>query len=113
LSSPEPGDWPDGVKPVGVGDLRRLGIDDRNQLFWDGRRIEIRRPLVLTGPQKIVTGVVTVCAVLGALGGFVSGINNAAVFLCARDVHWLSCPPQSTPLQPTGSARPAAAPARP
>ncbi len=84
--------WPPGVKPIAVDDLRRLGIDQDHQLFWDGRRIEIRRPLVLTGFQKGVAVVVTVCAVVGGLGGFASGLNNAAIFLCARGIDWLSCP---------------------
>lgn len=86
------GEWPRGVEPIGVDDLRRLGISRDNQLFWDGRRIEIRRPLVLTGFQKGVAAIVTVGAILGGLGGFVTGLNNASVFLCARNVHWLSCP---------------------
>ena len=84
--------WPAGVEPIGVDDLRRLGIDAGNQLFWDGRRIEIRRRLVLTGFQKAIAAVVTVCAILGGLGGFVTGLNNASVFLCARGVQWLGCP---------------------
>jgi hypothetical protein len=35
---------------------------------------------------------VTVRAILGGLGGFASGVNNASVFLCARHVAWLGCP---------------------
>ena len=92
---------------IGVDDLGRLGIDKANQLFWDGRRIEIRRPLVLTGFQKSVAAVVTVCAILGGLGGFVTGLNNASVFLCARNVHWLSCPAAAPPSAPP-SANPRA-----
>ena len=69
--------WPKRVKPISVTDLRHLGIDGANQLFWDGRRIEIRRPRVLTGVQKIAATVVTIFAVLGGLGGFVTGLNNA------------------------------------
>jgi len=80
------------VKPIEVDDLNRLGISDDKQLFWDGRRIEIRRPLVLTGFQKAVAVVVTACAILGGIGGFVTGVNNASVFLCARQLQWLGCP---------------------
>ncbi len=90
-------DWPSGVEPIGVDDLRRLGINRDNQLFWDGRRVEVRRPLVLTGFQKSVAVVVTVCAILGGLGGFVTGMNNASVFLCARGIHWLGCPVHEPP----------------
>jgi hypothetical protein len=38
-----------------------------------------------------------VFAVLGAVGGFVTGLNNASVFLCARGIHWLSCPSTHAP----------------
>ena len=94
-----PAGWPQGVQPIGVADLRRLGIDRSNQLFWDGQRIEVRRPLVLTGLQKFAAVIVTLSAVIGGFGGFVTGFNNASIFLCARNVHWLTCPP-STPSGP-------------
>jgi hypothetical protein len=90
--SDEPGDWPAGVRPIGVDDLRRLGISADHQLFWDGRRIEVRRAFVLTGFQKGLAAAVTVAAILGGLGGAVTGLNNASVFLCGRGVTWLGCP---------------------
>ena len=70
------------------GEVKRLGINEQNELFWDGRHVEIRRSLTLTRFQKFITIIVTFCAVLGALGGFVTGFNNASVFLCA----FLTCP---------------------
>lgn len=85
--------WPAGVEPIGLEDLGRLGISPTDELFWDGRRIEVRRSLVLTRFQKVVTGVVTVFAILGGLGGFVTGLNNASIFLCSRNIVWLTCPP--------------------
>jgi hypothetical protein len=87
----QPG-WPNGVRPTLVPDLKRLGINDQNELFWDGRHVEIRRSLTLTRFQKFITIIVTLCAVLGALGGFVTGFNNASVFLCARHDTFLTCP---------------------
>jgi hypothetical protein len=84
--------WPKGVDPIGIEDLGRLGISGHDELFWDGRQIEIRKALVLTGFQKFLTVVITLFAVLGGLGGFISGINSAASFLCARNLHWLTCP---------------------
>ena len=87
----QPG-WPNGVRPILVPDLKRLGINQQNELFWDGRHVEIRRSLTLTRFQKFITIIVTLCAVLGALGGFVTGFNNASVFLCARHVTFLTCP---------------------
>ncbi len=92
--------WPHGVHPIGIEDLGRLGINVNDELFWDGRRVEIRRALVLTRLQKILAVIVSLCAVLGGLGGFVTGINNASVFLCARNVDWLGCPPPVSPATP-------------
>jgi hypothetical protein len=92
VSEPERDGWPQGVTPIGVEDLDRLGLNAANQLFWDGKRIEVRNRLDLTRLQKTFAVVVSVFAVLGAVGGFVTGLNNASVFLCARDIHWLSCP---------------------
>jgi len=87
----QPG-WPNGVTPIQVPDLKRVGINEPNKLFWDGRHVEIRRSLTLTRFQKFITIIVTFCAVLRALGGFVTGFNNASVFLCARHVTFLTCP---------------------
>lgn len=86
--------WPSDVERISLEDLGRLGINARQELFWDGRPVEIRRRLTFTGFQKFVAFVVTICAILGGLGGFVMGFNNASVFLCARQVTYLSCPSQ-------------------
>lgn len=87
-----PKEWPPGVEPISVDDLGRLGIDPENQLFWDGRKIEIRRRLDLTRTQKFLALVVTIFAILGGLGAFLSGLDDGASFLCARGVHLLGCP---------------------
>lgn len=98
MTDRDPASWPAGVEQIGLEDLGRLGINKADQLFWDGRRIEVRQSLVLTGFQKAIAGAAAMFAVLGALGGFVTGLNNASVFLCARGVNWLSCPdPQALP----------------
>lgn len=91
--NPAPGGWPRGVTPISVEQLGNLGLDAKNRIYWDGKQIEVRNHLDLTRLQKTLAIIVSVCAVLGAVGGFVTGLNNAAAFLCARDVHWLGCPP--------------------
>lgn len=107
--SDRPPHWPPDVKPIDVEDVGRLGLNRENELFWDGKAVEIRRPLVLTRAQKVLAVVVSICAILGGLGGFVTGLQNASLFLCARGQAFLSCPPpqQVTP------APPPAVPARP
>src|ERR1700712_3445021 len=104
-------DWPADVTPLGVEDLERLGLNRSNQLFWDGKRIEVRQSLTLTGLQKTLAAVVSVFAILGGLGGFVTGLNNASIFMCARGYHQLGCPVLAFPLapipvQPGASAKP-------
>jgi len=87
-----PPNWPKGVTPISVDDLNKLGLNGYDQLFWDGRRIEIRRKLDLSRTQKALAVMVAVAALLGGIGGFLSGINDAAGFLCARHIGWLTCP---------------------
>ena len=89
---PNPPSWPPDVAPIGIEDLERLGISADDQLFWDGRRIEVRQRLTLSRLQQIFAATVALCAILGGLGGAVTGLNNATVFLCARGHDWLSCP---------------------
>jgi hypothetical protein len=83
-----PKHWPSGVTPVGIEDLDRLGINGRNELFWDGRRMITRSKVYLTFPQTILA----VLATIASLATIATGLNNASVFLCARDIHWLGCP---------------------
>ncbi len=82
--------------PIGVEDLGRLGLNPQHQLFWDGKQIEVQNRLDLTRLQKVLAVIVSIFAVLGGLGGFVTGLNNAATFLCSRDINWLTCPAPTT-----------------
>jgi hypothetical protein len=92
MMADRPSGWPPGVERISLEDLGRLGINPRQELFWDGRHVEIRRRLTFTGVQKLIALVVTICAILGGLGGFVTGFNNASIFLCARHISYLTCP---------------------
>jgi hypothetical protein len=92
MSGSAPEDWPRDVSPISLEDLARLGINPANELFWDGKRVEVRRLLDLTRLQKTFAITVSIFAIFGAVGSFITGVNNASAFLCARDIHWLSCP---------------------
>jgi hypothetical protein len=96
VSEPAPDGWPSDVVPIGIEDLSKLGLNRRNQLFWNGKRIEVRNRLDLTRLQKTFAVIVSLFAVLGGIGGFVTGLNNASIFLCARNVQWLGCPAETT-----------------
>lgn len=97
MTAPPPERWPEGVQPVSIEEIGKLGINDRSELFWDGRRLITRSKLYLTFPQAMLA----VLAVIASLATIATGLNNASVFLCARDLHWLGCP-----VQP-GAAKPA------
>ena len=84
--SDKPPNWPPGVEPMVLQDLERLGTDKTNRLYWDGKLV--RTPLVLTTPQNVLA----VLAALASIATVITGMNNAAVFLCARNIDWLSCP---------------------
>jgi hypothetical protein len=92
LSGRHPSKWPQGVEPIGIEDLNRIGIDSENQLYWDGRRIEVRRFLVLTRFQKWFAAIVAIVGLCAGLATVATGINNASVFLCARHSALLTCP---------------------
>jgi hypothetical protein len=55
---------------------------------------------VLTGFQTFIATPAALCVVQVALGGFVTGVNNASIFLCARGNAWLTCPPAASGLPP-------------
>ena len=80
------GPWPSGVQPIGIEDLDRLGLNADNELFWDGKRVEIRRALVLTSFQKVGAVIVSICAILGGIGALVSCAKDGAEFFSAREI---------------------------
>lgn len=82
----DPSGWPKDVHPMVLQDLKRLGTDPKNQLYWDGKQVRTR--LTLTFPQTVVA----ILAAIASLATMFTGINNASIFLCARGVTWLGCP---------------------
>ena len=79
-------DWPDGVKPLVIEQFDKLGVNSRNELFWDGKRLSTR--LGLTWPQTLLA----ILAAIASLATVATGVNNASVFLCGRGITWLGCP---------------------
>ncbi len=92
----EPDDPPGRVQPISVEQIGKLGINHRNELFWDGRRLVTRSQFALTVPQTLLA----ILAAIASLATIATGLNNASVFLCARDVRWLGCPTAPPPVQP-------------
>ena len=59
-------DWPPGIRTVSFQDIGRLGVgDDGRTLYWDGKRVEVKKRISLTWWQVII-------ALVAALGSFVS-----------------------------------------
>lgn len=85
--------WPDGVEPLSVEEFDKLGITAKRELFWDSRRLITRSKFTLTTPQTMLA----LLAAVASAATIATGLNNASIFLCARDVHWLSCPAQVRP----------------
>ncbi len=71
---------------MALQDLKRLGTDGNNQLYWDGKLVKSR--LTLSLPQTLLA----VLAALASLATIFTGLNNASIFLCARGVSLLGCP---------------------
>ncbi len=88
--SPE---WPDDVEPISIEHFEKLGINSKNELFWDGHRLITRSKLYLTFPQTVLA----ILAVIASLATIATGLNNASLFLCGRGVGWLGCPAASLP----------------
>jgi hypothetical protein len=55
-------DWPPDVQSISLGGLSRLGIDNKNTLYWDGKRVQIARRLELSRAQGLF-------AIIGVLAG--------------------------------------------
>jgi hypothetical protein len=103
---PRPSHWPPDVEPLVIEEFDKLGRNARNELFWDGRRLVTRSQFLLTWPQRGLA----VLAALASLATVATGLNNAAVFLCARGKTWLGCPAPAAPVFPPARRAPDAGP---
>jgi hypothetical protein len=68
-------------RPISLDDLDRMGINGKNELFWDGKQVEVKSRLNLTWPQTvgaILVGVAAIC------GGFASAANDGSEFTCRQ-----------------------------
>jgi hypothetical protein len=55
--------WPEGVRPIVIGEIERLGIDGVGVLHWDGRPIIVRKGVTLSGWQAAGTVLVVLATV--------------------------------------------------
>ncbi len=78
----------DDITPITIEDLPRLGVNSKSQLFFDNRLLITGRRFYFTVPQKLLA----LLTAMAAISTIATGVNNASVFLCSRDIHWLTCP---------------------
>lgn len=46
--------WPPGVRSIGIKEADAFGVDKEGTLYWHGKPVEIKRPLVLSAWQSAV-----------------------------------------------------------
>ncbi len=68
-------------RPISLDDLDRMGINSKNELFWDGKQVEVRTRLNLTWPQTVGAVLVGAAALCG---GFASAANDGTEFTCRQ-----------------------------
>jgi hypothetical protein len=81
--------WPKNVRSIAPNGVLFLGIDEKNQLYWDGKPIEIQRRLKFSRLQIIGAVLVGLATLIGGVG---TGVNEGFDFGCK--VHWWTqaCP---------------------
>jgi hypothetical protein len=86
---PDRSNWPEDVEPITLDSLARLGIDRDDQLYWDGKRVEIQQRLKLSCLQTAFALVVGLAAIIG---GFGTGLNEGFDLGCKRAWWTQGCP---------------------
>jgi hypothetical protein len=90
---PDQSTWPKGIRSISIDEAGALGVDAKGELYWQGKPVEIRRPLDLTWRQSFVAGVVAIATVIAAVGAAAQGWTAYNDWACK--VGWKSavCPP--------------------
>lgn len=47
IRKPEPAKWPPGVRAITADEFEAIGVDHQGDLYWHGKHVQVRRPLVL------------------------------------------------------------------
>ncbi len=48
--------WPPGVRAITSDELEAIGVDHRGDLYWHGRHVQVRHPLVLNFWHSVLAG---------------------------------------------------------
>jgi len=66
------------VHPVDMTDLSRLSIDRDGRLYWDGKPVEVRRRISMSGAQVVGASIVAAFVVIGALASAIVAARELA-----------------------------------
>jgi hypothetical protein len=71
---------PSTLKPA--MDLSRLSIDNNGHLYWDGKPVEVRRRVALSGAQILAATIIGLFVILGGIGAAINGSTAAFEWGC-------------------------------
>jgi hypothetical protein len=60
---PAPASWPPGIRQITINESGALGVDRNGDLYWHGKQVEIKRPIVLSRWQTIGAFLISVATV--------------------------------------------------
>lgn len=89
-----PPGWPSGVRPISADGLDLIGVDGAGMLYWDGKPVEVRRRLDLSGWEKAFAIVVGFFTILGGVGAVAQGWAAAHQWSCQIEATDWHCPPK-------------------
>lgn len=101
LRQPDKSKWPKGVRAIAIAEVDALGVDAQGGLYWHGKPVEIRRPLVLTWWQSFVAIVVAVVTLFGGVGAAAQGWAAYNEWACKVGWTAAACPPPPAAPPPT------------
>ncbi len=82
--------WSPHIKRITIAQLDMLGVDDQQNLYWDGKRLKVERRFKLSGLQQVSAGLILIATIVAAIGTAFQGW--AAV--CQAEFVWAAsaCP---------------------
>lgn len=74
-----PPHWPQGVGPISLDGLGRLGVSDDNLLYWDGKRLQVERRF--SNVERIIGWLVAASSILVAVATISMAVTDYLRFL--------------------------------
>jgi hypothetical protein len=94
---PDQSTWAKGIRSISMEEAGALGVDAKGELYWQGKPVEIRRPLDLTWQQNLLAWIVAVATMVAAVGATVQGFAAYNEWACKVGWKSAACPPAALP----------------